>query len=71
MGADDLAPESGIDEVRDSADVIDVGMGEKEVVDLTGLNRELVKGQLRGIAIGRAAIDKDVYAGGCCTRMCL
>ena len=64
MGADDLAPESGINEVRDSADVIDVGMGEKEVVDLAGLNGEPVKGQLRVIAIGRAAIDKDVYASG-------
>ena len=64
MGADDLAPESGIDQVRHSADVIDVGMGEKEVVDLAGLNRKPVKGQFRVIAVGRAAVDKDVYAGG-------
>ena len=39
-------------------------MGEKEVVDLAGLNRKPVKGQLRVIAIGRAAVDKDVGAGG-------
>ena len=27
MGADDLAPESGVNQVRHPADVIDVGMG--------------------------------------------
>ena len=55
---------SGVSGVSGLFGVSGVGMGEKEVVDLAGLNRKPVKGQLRVIAIGRATIDKDVSAAG-------
>ena len=35
----------------------------QKVVDPAGLNRELIKGQLRVMAVGFAAVYKDVYAG--------
>jgi hypothetical protein len=34
VGADDLTAEPGIDQVRDPVDVIDVGMGEKQKVNV-------------------------------------
>ena len=64
MGADDLAPESGIEQVRHPADVVDMGVGEKQIVYFARRDRELVKGQQRVIAIGAAAVDEDVYAVG-------
>ena len=64
MGADDLAPEPGIDELRHPADMIDVRMGQKHVVYFVRLNRKLVKGQLRVMTICLAAVHKDIYAVG-------
>ena len=39
-------------------------MGEKEVVNLAGLNRKLVEGQLRVMTICLAAVHEDIYAVG-------
>ena len=57
--ADDLTAEPGIDQVRDPADVIDVGMGEKQKVDLCRRHRELVERHLRVMALGNAAVHQD------------
>ena len=62
MGAEDLALEPGIYEIRYPADVINVGMGQKQVINIFGLNRELIKGKLRVVALGHAAVHQDVYA---------
>ena len=44
--------------------MIDVGMGQKQIVYCADRNRKLIKGQLRVIAIGRAAVYQDIYAIG-------
>lgn len=62
MGADDFPLEPGIYEIRYPADVVNVGMGEKEVVYLFGRHRELIKGQFRVAALGIAAVHQDIYA---------
>ncbi len=62
MGADDLTGKSGIDQVRDSAGVINVGMGEKQKVDVRRRHREPVKGYLRIMALGNAAVHQDIDA---------
>lgn len=36
MGADDLAAEPGIDQVRHPADMIDMGVGQKQIVYFIG-----------------------------------
>jgi hypothetical protein len=59
VGADDLTGKTGIDQVRDPADVIDVGMGEKQKVDVCRRHRELVEGYLRIMALGNAAVHKN------------
>ncbi len=51
MGADDLAAEPGIDQVRHSAYVIDVGVGQKQIMYVVYRNGKPVKGQLGIIAI--------------------
>ena len=62
MGTDDLAPEAGLDQVRHPADVVDMGVGEEEVVDIFGRDGKPVERQLRIIALGSAAVDQDVDA---------
>ncbi|EMS79440.1 hypothetical protein Dpo_5c03670 [Desulfotignum phosphitoxidans DSM 13687] len=59
MCADDLTAEPGIDQVRDPADVIDVGKGEKQKVDVCRRHREPVEGHLRVMALGNAAVHQD------------
>jgi hypothetical protein len=59
VGADDLTAKPGIYQVRDPADVIDVGMGEKQKVDVCRRHRELVEGYLRIMALGNAAVHQD------------
>ena len=41
MGADDFAFESGINEIQYPADVINVGMGQKKIINNFGRHREL------------------------------
>ena len=62
MGADDLAFESGIYEIWYPADVINVGMGQREIINSFGRHRELIKGKLRVVALGYAAVHQDVHA---------
>jgi len=69
VGADDLTTEPGIDQVRDPADVIDVGMGEKQKVDLCQRHRELVEGHLRIMALGNAAVHQDGDAAAAVVRL--
>jgi hypothetical protein len=52
VGADDLTGKSGIDQVRDPADVIDVGVGEKQKIDVCRRHREPVERHLRVMALG-------------------
>ena len=49
----------GVDLVRDPADVIDVGMGQKQVIDVCQRHRELAKGHQRIMALGNAAVHQD------------
>ena len=69
MGADDLTGKTGIDQVRDPADVIDVGMGQKQVVDVCRRYRELVEGYLRIMAMGNAAVHQDSDAAAAMFRL--
>ncbi len=62
VGADNLTGKPGIDQVRDPADVIDVGMGEKQKVDVRRRHREPVERHLRIMALGNAAVHQDVDA---------
>ena len=48
MGAEDLPLKSRVNEVGDPADMIDVGVGQKEIVDLIRWNGKLIKGGSRG-----------------------
>jgi hypothetical protein len=59
VGADDLTTKPGIGRVRDPADVIDVGMGKKQKVDVCRRHREPVEGYLRIMALGNAAVHQD------------
>ena len=64
MGADDLAPEAGFDQVRHAADVVDMGVGQEEVVDFFGRYGKLVERKLRIAALGFAAVHQDVDTVG-------
>jgi len=64
IGADDLATETGIDQVRHPANMVNMGVGEKEIVDLFRGYRKSRKGQHRVIALSRAAVDQDIDAVG-------
>jgi hypothetical protein len=59
VGADDLTGKTGIDQVRDPADVIDVGMGQKQKVDGSRRHWEPVEVYLRIMALGNAAVHQD------------
>jgi len=61
MGADDFAFEPGIYEIRYPADVINVGMGQKKIINIFGLHRELIKGNLRVMTLGYAAVHQYVH----------
>ena len=62
MGADDLALELPVDQLGYTADMVDVGMGEEQVVDLGRRNRPLVHGLLWIVPLGQAAVDQDIEA---------
>ncbi|VTR64129.1 hypothetical protein DESC_140005 [Desulfosarcina cetonica] len=62
MRANDFALETIPDQFRQSADVIDVSMGEKQVIDLGGFDRPALHGRFRIVALGHAAIHHDVQA---------
>lgn len=64
MGADDFSAKPGVDQLWNPADMIDMGVGEKQVVYGPRRNGKLVKGQLRIISLGTTAINQDVDAGG-------
>jgi hypothetical protein len=44
MGADDLAPKPGVDQLRHPADMVDMGMGEKQIVIASGATGNWSKG---------------------------
>ena len=64
MGADDLPPESRVNQLRHPADVIDVGMGQKQKIDVAGSNGKLVEGEFGVAAIGLAAVHEDIHTDG-------
>jgi len=64
VGADDLAGKPGIDQVRDPAGVVDVGMGEKQVVDGRRWHRPLVERQHGIMALGNAAVHQKIDTAG-------
>ena len=69
MGGDDLTAKPGIDQARNPADVINVGMGEKQKVDLCRRHREPVEGHLRVMALGNAAVHQDGDAAAAVVRL--
>jgi len=64
VGADNLAAEAGLDQFRHPADVVDMGVGEEEVVDLRREDWELGEREDWVVAVGGAAVDQDVEVGG-------
>lgn len=60
VGADDLAPEAGFDQVRHAADVVDMGVGQEQVVEFFGRYGKPGKRQFRITALGFTAIHQDV-----------
>src|SRR6056297_2455044 len=69
MGADDLTGKTGIDQVRDPADVIDVGVGQKQKVDGSRRHWEPVEVYLRIMALGNAAVHQDGGAAAAVVRL--
>ena len=64
MGADDLAVKAGVDQGRHPADMVDMGMGKKQIADCIGWDGKPGKGQLRVIAVGGTAVDQDIDVVG-------
>ncbi len=64
MRADNLPFKPGIDKVRHPAGVVDVGMGEKQIIDGRWRHRPLVKGQHGVMALGNAAVHQEIDTGG-------
>jgi hypothetical protein len=64
MGTDDFALKALLDQFRHPADVIDVGMGEKQVVDLSRRYGPVVHGVVGIAALGQAAVHHDGQAVG-------
>ena len=64
MGADDLAFKACIDQIRYPADMINMGMGQKQIADVGRRHGELCKRQFRVISVGGAAVHQDIDASG-------
>jgi hypothetical protein len=47
--------------------MIDVGMGQKQIIDVPGRHRKVFKVKLRVMAIGFAAVDENYEAFKCFT----
>ena len=62
MGADDFALELPVDQLGYTADMVDVSVGEEQVVNLVRRDGPLVHGLLGIVSLGQAAIDHDVEA---------
>ena len=60
MGAEDFAFETAMDKLGDAADVIDMGVGQEEKVDIFRRNRPRLHGSHDIIPLGHTAIDQDV-----------
>ncbi len=56
MGANDFTLKPGFYEIRYPANVVNMSVGEKEVVDLCRWHRELIKGQFRVVTLGFATV---------------
>ncbi len=56
MGANDLAPEPDIEQFRYAASVIDMGVGQKQIVYFDGRHGKLGKGQDRIVAGQRRSL---------------
>jgi hypothetical protein len=54
-----FAPEPAVDQVGSAADVVDVGVGQQQVVDLVGRDGPLAHGLLGFVPLGQAAVDED------------
>ena len=52
-------PEAAVDQVGTAADVVDVGVGQQQVVDLVGRDGPLAHGLLGFVPLGQAAVDED------------
>ena len=62
MGADDLPLEALLNECRQQTDMVDVCMGQKNEIDLGGLDRPHVNRNGFVTPLGDSAVDEDVPA---------
>ncbi len=62
MGADYLTVKTGINEVGHPADMINVGVGEKQIINFFRCHGKGFKGQLRIMAHGFSAVHKNVHS---------
>jgi len=60
VGAEDLAFETVMDELGDTADVVDMGMGEEEKINVFRRNRPRLHGSHGIIPLGHTAIHQDI-----------
>ncbi len=62
MGADDLAAKPGINQLRHPTDVINMGVGQEQIVYFVGWHGKLGKVQHRVVAGGGTAVDQGINA---------
>lgn len=60
MGAEDFAFEAVMDELGDTADMVDMGMGEEKKINVFGRNRPGLHGGHSIMPLGHTAIHKNV-----------
>ena len=60
VGTDDFTFKAILDQFRHPSDVIDMGMGEKQVVDPVRRNRPVFDTYARIVALGQAAVHHDI-----------
>jgi len=61
MGTDYLTVKASLNEIRHPSNMINVGMGEKQILNMFRCHRKSAKGQFRIFALGLSAIHKDIH----------
>ena len=62
VGADDFTCKTVLEKVGKPANMVNMGVGQKEVIDVPRLNRPVRNGNGRVIPLGNAAVDHDMYS---------
>lgn len=64
MSTDNFAPEAGFDQFRHAANMVDVGVGQEQIVDFVGWYGKLGERQFRIVALGASTVHHDIDAVG-------